>query len=192
MLTAITRAVSPAIARCELSFVERQPINLSKANAQHHSYEQLLEKHGVRVISLRAEADLPDSMFVEDPAIALDELAVILPLGVESRRPEAALLAKAISPFRKLEYVTLPGAIDGGDILRVNRKLFVGLSKRSNAEGIPGWPPSSRRTTMMFSPCASPVASISSPLSLISAATPCLPTAIGSIPPLLPALTGST
>jgi len=136
MLTAITRAVSPAIARCELSFIERQPINLSKANAQHRSYEQLLEKHGARVISLPAEADLPDSMFVEDPAIVLDELAVILPLGVESRRPEANLIAKAISPFRKLEYVTLPGTIEGGDILRVNRKLFLGLSKRSNAEGI--------------------------------------------------------
>jgi dimethylargininase len=136
MLTAITRAVSPAIARCELSFVERQPINLPTANAQHRSYEQLLGKHGARVVSLRAEADLPDSMFVEDPAIVLDELAVILPLGVESRRPEAALLAKAISPFRKLEYVALPGTIEGGDVLRINRKLFVGLSKRSNAEGI--------------------------------------------------------
>ena len=68
--TAITRAVSPAIARCELSFIERQPIDLSKANAQHRSYEQLIEKQGARVISLCAEADLPDSMFVEDPAIA--------------------------------------------------------------------------------------------------------------------------
>ncbi|MGB6682444.1 MAG: arginine deiminase family protein [Candidatus Acidiferrum sp.] len=136
MLTAITCAVSPAIVNCELTFIPRQPIDLRIAQEQHRSYEQLLEKLGVRVISLPAESALPDSMFVEDPALVLDELAVIFPLGTESRRPEAASLAQALSQFRKLERVTLPGTLEGGDILRIGRKLFVGLSKRSNAEGI--------------------------------------------------------
>lgn len=136
MLTAITRAVSPAIVNCELSFIPRQPIDLQIAVAQHHAYEDLLAKLGARVVSLPAEPDLPDSMFVEDPAIVLDELAVIFPLGTESRRPEAVSLAQAISKFRKLEHVTLPGTIEGGDILRIGRKLFVGVTKRSNAEGI--------------------------------------------------------
>jgi dimethylargininase len=136
MLTAITRAVSPAIVHCEISFIDRRPIDLSKARDQHHAYETLLEKLGARVLSLPPEPALPDSMFVEDPAIVLDELAVILPLGTESRRPEAASLAKALSAFRKLEYVTLPGTLEGGDVLRMGRKLFVGLTRRSNAEGI--------------------------------------------------------
>ena len=136
MLTAITRAVSPAVVNCELSFISRQPIDLEIARAQHHAYEQLLEKLGAEVVSLPAEPSLPDSMFVEDPAIVLDELAVIFPLGAESRRPEAATLAQAISKFRKLEYITLPGTIEGGDILRIGRRLFVGLTKRSNTEGI--------------------------------------------------------
>src|SRR5580693_1169074 len=136
MLTAITRAVSPAIVDCELSFIPRQPIDLQIARAQHRAYEQLLAKLGARVISLPAEPDLPDSMFVEDPAIVLDELAVIFPLGTDSRRPEAATLAQALSKFRKLEYVTLPGTLEGGDVLRIGRKLFVGLTKRSNTEGI--------------------------------------------------------
>jgi dimethylargininase len=136
MLTAITRAVSPAIVNCELSFIPRQPINLEIANAQHRAYEQLLEQFGARVVSLPAQPNLPDSMFVEDPAIVLDELAVIFPLGTESRRPEAATLADALSNYRKLEHVTLPGTIEGGDVLRIGRKLFVGLTKRSNAEGI--------------------------------------------------------
>lgn len=136
MLTAITRAVSPAIVHCEISFIDRKPIDLAKAQEQHHAYEQLLEKLGARVLSLPAEPALPDSMFVEDPAIVLDELAVILPLGTESRRPEGASLAKALAPFRKLEYITLPGTLEGGDVLRIARKLFVGLTKRSNAEGI--------------------------------------------------------
>jgi dimethylargininase len=136
VLTAITRAVSPAIVNCELSFITRQRIDLEIAREQHHAYEMLLEKLGARVISLPAEPHLPDSMFVEDPAIVLDELAIIFPLGTESRRLEATSLAQAISKFRKLEYITLPGTLEGGDILRIGRKLFVGLTKRSNADGI--------------------------------------------------------
>ena len=136
MLTAITRVVSPAIVNCELSFIPPQPIDLGKARKQHRAYEQLLERAGARVLSLPAEPELPDSMFVEDPAIVLDELAVMLPLGTQSRRPEAASLAKALSKFRRLEYVKLPGMLEGGDILRIERKLFVGRSRRSNEEGI--------------------------------------------------------
>src|ERR1700724_3351007 len=100
MLTAITRAVSPAIVNCELTFMQRQPIDLSKAREQHHAYEQLLEKLGAPVISLLAEPDLPDSMFVEDPAIVLDELAVILPLGTDTRRREAPSLAQTLGKYR--------------------------------------------------------------------------------------------
>jgi dimethylargininase len=136
MLTAITRAVSPAIVHCELSFIDRKPIDLATAQEQHHAYEKLLAKLGARVVSLPAESDLPDSMFVEDPAIVLDELAVILPLGTESRRREAPSLAQALANFRRLEHISLPGTLEGGDVLRIDRKIFVGLTKRSNAEGI--------------------------------------------------------
>jgi dimethylargininase len=136
MLTAITRSVSPSINDCELSFISRQPIDLTIARQQHHAYEQLLARLGARVISLPAETELPDSMFVEDPALVLDELAVIFPLGTETRRREAATIAAALSPFRKLSHVKLPGMIEGGDILRLGKKLFVGLTERSNREGI--------------------------------------------------------
>jgi len=136
VLTAITRAVSPALANCEISFIERRPINLEKARQEHRAYEKLLEKHGARVISLPAEPTLPDSMFVEDPAIVLDEVAVIMPLGTASRRPEAVSLALALAKYRKLEYVALPGLMEGGDILRIGKKIFAGLSSRTNAEGI--------------------------------------------------------
>ncbi len=136
MLTAITRAVSPALANCELSFIEWRPIDLEKARQQHRAYEKLLEELGASVISLPAEPTLPDSMFVEDPAVVLDEVAVIMPLGTAARRPEAVSLAQALAKFRKLGYVTLPGLMEGGDILRVGRKLFAGLSSRTNAEGI--------------------------------------------------------
>jgi len=136
MLTAITRAVSPALAECELSFIERIPIDMEKARAQHHAYEQALASLGAKVISLPAEAELPDSMFVEDPAIVLDELAVVFPLGTETRRREAESLAKAIAPFRKIEHVKLPGTVEGGDILRIGKKLYAGVTARTNENGI--------------------------------------------------------
>src|SRR6201997_584047 len=96
MLTAITRKVSSSLANCELSFIERKPINMEKARAQHHGYESLLEKLGAKVISLPEEPDLPDSMFVEDPAIVLDELAVICALGTQTRRKEVPTIAAAL------------------------------------------------------------------------------------------------
>jgi dimethylargininase len=136
MLTAITRSVSPGIVNCELTFLARQPIELAKAEEQHRAYLRLLEKCGARVITLPAEPSLPDSMFVEDPAIVLEELAVILPLGTETRRAEAASIAHALSKFRKLAHVNLPGTAEGGDILCVGQRIFVGLSSRTNGEGI--------------------------------------------------------
>jgi dimethylargininase len=136
MLTAITRGVSDGILNCELTFVDRQPINLQKARDQHSAYEKLLERLGARVISLTSEPDLPDSMFVEDPAIVLEELAVIFPLGTESRRREAESLARALSRFRKLREVSLPGTLEGGDVLGIGRELYVGSTTRSNEEGI--------------------------------------------------------
>lgn len=136
MLTAITRAVSPGMVNCELTFLARQPIDLATAQAQHHAYRQLLENCGAQVIALPAEPELPDSMFVEDPAIVLDEVAVILPLGTASRRPESASLAQALARFRKLARVELPGKAEGGDILRIGRRLFAGISSRTDAGGI--------------------------------------------------------
>ena len=146
MLTAITRSVSPGIVNCELTFVARQPIDLAKALEQHCAYQRLLEKCGAHVISLPAEPALPDSMFVEDPAIVLDELAVILPLGTQTRRPEAASIAQSLSKFRKLAHVELPGTAEGGDILRVGRRVFAGLSSRTNAGGI-------SQLTSILAPC---------------------------------------
>jgi len=136
MLTAITRAVSSSLENCELSFIERKPIDMEKARAQHHAYEALLAKLGARVVSLPEVKDLPDSMFVEDPAIVLDEVAVICSLGTETRRKERVSLATALERYRKLAHIKLPGTLEGGDVLRIERKIFVGLTQRTNAEGI--------------------------------------------------------
>ncbi len=136
MLTAITRKVSPRLAACELEFLPRQPIDIARAQRQHHAYEALLEKLGARVISLPAEPGLPDSMFVEDAAVVLDEVALLMSPGTATRRGEVASIEKALAEFRPLERIELPATIEGGDVLCIGERLFVGLSSRTNQEGV--------------------------------------------------------
>jgi dimethylargininase len=136
MLTAITRAVSPAINRCQLSFRPRQVIDVQKAAEQHRRYEACLEELGASVISLPAEPELPDAVFVEDAAVVLDEVAVIARLGAESRRPEAGSLALVLRQFRELRWMQAPATLEGGDVMRAGRTLFVGASGRTNAAGV--------------------------------------------------------
>src|ERR1019366_6674275 len=135
-LTAITRAVSPSMNNCQLAFVERQSIDIAKAIAQHDLYEACLASLGIAVVSLPALPDQPDAVFVEDPAIVLDEVAIMTRMGVESRRGESASLAEAIARFRPLRWIAAPGTLEGGDVVRIGSTLFVGRSARSNDAGI--------------------------------------------------------
>ena len=135
-LTAITRAVSPSLNACQLAFARRQPIDVAHAIAQHKRYEACLASLGVQVVSLPALPDAPDAVFVEDPAIVLDEIAVMTRMGAESRRAESATLAEAVGRFRPLRWIVEPGTLEGGDVVRIGATLYVGQSVRSNAAGI--------------------------------------------------------
>jgi dimethylargininase len=133
---AITRAVSPALEKCELTYLQRQPIDVAKAAKQQRHYERCLTALGIELVSLPAEPDLPDSVFVEDQAVVVDEVAVITRMGAASRRGESESMAKALQPYRPLRWMTDPATLDGGDVVRAGRKLFVGLSPRTNREGV--------------------------------------------------------
>jgi dimethylargininase len=135
MLTALTREVSPSINNCELSFHPRQPIDVTKAIAQHKAYQDCLAQLGVQIVSLPAEPDLPDAIFVEDAAVVVDEVSLITNMGAPSRRPEARSIADALSRYRPLKFLAEPATLDGGDVLRIGRRIFVGLSQRTNREG---------------------------------------------------------
>jgi len=136
MLTAITRAVSPAINRCEIGFIERQEIDLASAYQQHLQYESLLAELGAKVVSLPAEPDYPDSVFVEDPAVVLDEVAIMTRMGAASRRGESESLARALAEYRPLRWLREPATLEGGDVMRIGRTLYVGVSHRTNRAGI--------------------------------------------------------
>lgn len=136
MLIAITREVSPNIGRCELTYLAREAIDVNVARAQHHQYQDCLATLGCEIHSLPAEPELPDSVFVEDTAVVLDELAMITRPGADSRKPETQSIARALKPYRRLSYIKSPGIIDGGDVLCIGKTLFVGLSRRSNRAGL--------------------------------------------------------
>ncbi len=136
MLTAITREVSSSIAHCELTHLSREPIDLERARLQHRAYEQALSGLGCEVVSLAEQPELPDAVFVEDIAIALDECAIITRPGVESRRPEIDSIASRLGEYRQLYDIEAPGTLDGGDVLRVGRTIYVGLSGRTNPAAV--------------------------------------------------------
>jgi len=116
--------------------VAREPIDVDRARAQHHAYEEALERLGCRVVRLDAEPDLPDAVFVEDTAIVVDELAIITRPGAQSRRAETASVARVLGQYRELRSIDAPDTIDGGDVVVCGRRVFIGRSSRTNDAGI--------------------------------------------------------
>ena len=135
-MLAITREISPAFQDCQLTFLNREPIDLAKAHQQHANYEQALRNLGCTVETLPADPEFPDSVFVEDTAIVLDEIAVISRPGDLTRRGETDSIAKALQNYRKIVHLENPATLDGGDVLNFQRTLYVGVSRRTNRAGI--------------------------------------------------------
>lgn len=136
MPIAITRSVPPSIGNCELTHLKREPIDFARAAEQHASYEKSLVALGCTIQRLPSLPDLPDSVFVEDTAVVLPELAILTRPGAASRRAEVASVADALRPYRPLAFIESPGTVDGGDVLHVGSTIYSGQSTRTNAVGI--------------------------------------------------------
>lgn len=136
MLTALTHVVSPNINRCELSFLDRSPINYDRAVKQHENYCSLLRDCGLHVIELSVNRSYPDGTFIEDTAVVVDELAIMASMGVESRRGEVPGIEYELAKYREIAHIRLPAALEGGDVLRIGKQIFVGISMRTNKAGV--------------------------------------------------------
>ncbi len=135
-LIAITRPVSASLGECEITFIEREPIDLPLARRQHAAYEVALERLGARLVRLPPADDFPDAVFVEDTALVLDEVAVIPIMGAGSRRGETAEVARCLTAYRPLHRLEPPATLDGGDVMRAGRTLYVGLTARTNRAAV--------------------------------------------------------
>jgi dimethylargininase len=136
MLVAVSRSPGPELARCELTHLDRRPIDPDLALAQHRAYRDALRAAGVRVIELPADPRFPDGVFVEDTAVVLDEVAVVTPPTPASRRAEPAAIEAALRAFRPLARLPEGARVEGGDVLRVGRTLYVGLTARTDEFGL--------------------------------------------------------
>jgi len=136
VLIAVTRPVSASLARCELTHLAREPIDVARAAAQHAAYERLLASLGAALVRAEAAPELPDAVFVEDMAVVLDEIAVMTRPGAASREAESPAVASVLASYRPLRAMTAPATLDGGDVQRLGRTLFVGRSGRTNEAGI--------------------------------------------------------
>ena len=136
-LVAIVRTISPRMDKCELTHLDRQPIDVALAEKQHEEYLDALRRLGCELEHAMEMPFHPDSVFVEDCAVVVDELAIIARPGAESRREEVYSIAEALEQFReKIYYIESPGLLDGGDVLRIGKQIWVGLSGRTNADAV--------------------------------------------------------
>jgi dimethylargininase len=133
---AITRDVSPAIARAELTHIERAPIDYERAADQHRRYRELLAELGCEVVDIPADPAHPDCVFIEDTAVVFADVAVITRPGAESRRGEVGPVAEVVSRYRRIVRMEAPATLDGGDVLVLDDRIFVGRSERTNEEGM--------------------------------------------------------
>ena len=138
MLSALTRGVSASLADCELVYLKRQPIDVALARTQHEGYQAALRELKANVMAMPPMDTLPDAVFVEDTAIVLDEVLVPARMAVASRAGEVFSVAEELAFCRRVLSMKSTGTLEGGDVLRVGRTLFVGLSRRTNQAGIDG------------------------------------------------------
>lgn len=116
--------------------MDRAPIDIAKAREQHRLYEKALETMGYRIRRLSELPENADCVFVEDTAVVLPEIAIITRPGAESRRPETETMAAVLSEYRDLRFIEAPGTLDGGDVLVIGKKIFIGNSGRTNRNAI--------------------------------------------------------
>ena len=133
---AITRSVSPEIARCELTFIQPEPLDYALAVEQHGQYCTMLRECGLEVIVLPGDAHYPDCCFIEDTAVVFDEVAILARPGSPARQGEETAVEPALARFRRIEKVNPPATLDGGDVLCIGRSVFIGLSERTNQAGV--------------------------------------------------------
>lgn len=136
MPLALVREV-PASFVAALAPARRRPrLDVEVARRQHGAYLEVLRGAGYQVTALPADEAHPDCCFIEDTAVTLGRLAVATRPGAPSRRGEVAVVAAALGAHMPVAWISEPATLDGGDVLRVGGRLFVGRSRRSNEEGI--------------------------------------------------------
>jgi dimethylargininase len=151
-MLALTHLPSMNLDRGLRTHIARLPVDYDAALLQHAAYCQMLRDCGAHVVTLDINRDWPDSTFIEDTAVVLDEVAVLASMGTEARRGEVAGLEPELKKYRELHRIEPPATLEGGDVLRVGRKVLVGVSSRTNLAGVHAFETIVRRYGYQVSP----------------------------------------
>ncbi|MEZ5087291.1 MAG: arginine deiminase-related protein [Tessaracoccus sp.] len=139
---AFVRRPSPRLAEGLVTHIERSDdVDAELAVSQWDGYVQALRDAGYEIIEVEPAPDCPDGVFVEDTMVVVDGLAVITRIGAESRLPEHPGARRAAQD-RGLTVVELTDApvegdlvLDGGDLLKIGRTVYVGVGGRTTEAG---------------------------------------------------------
>jgi dimethylargininase len=136
MTRALVRRPGPRLADGLLTHLDRVPVDLALAMRQWDGYVAALKEFGWETVEVPPADDCPDAVFVEDTVVMYGDLAVLTRPGAEARRPETAATAETLTGLGyRVERIEAPATIDGGDVLKHGRVVWVGLGGRTNAEG---------------------------------------------------------
>jgi dimethylargininase len=135
--TALVRRPSLRLGDGIVTHIERLPVDVSLAVRQWRGYIDAMRAAGWSTVEVAPADDCPDSVFIEDTMVVYRDLAVIASPAEESRRRELPAAEKAVAAQGyRIARIEAPGTLDGGDVLQVADRVYVGQSGRTNAEGI--------------------------------------------------------
>jgi dimethylargininase len=165
---AITRKVPASFTRALAAQVPAEPIDVMLAREQHGEYRGALERCGLDVRALAADDTLPDCCFVEDTAVIADGVALVTRPGAEPRRAETEAVARLAGDYVEVVHMAAPATLDGGDVMRVGKTIFVGKSLRTSSSGID-------RLSEVFAPRGYRIVPIALPHSVLHLKCVCAP-----------------
>ena len=152
--TALIRRPSPHLDEGIVSHIEREPVDVVRAVEQWEGYVAALQTSGWHTVEVPPADDCPDSVFVEDTMVVFGGTVVISRPGTPTRQPETTAAEQAVSTFGyDVHRITAPGALDGGDVLKVGDIMYVARGGRTNGDGIRQLGRCSRHSACVSSQC---------------------------------------
>ncbi|MCS5499268.1 arginine deiminase family protein [Cnuibacter physcomitrellae] len=134
---ALVRRPAASLDQGVVTHIERTPVDVELAGRQWEAYVAALTGAGWEPVEVDPDDDLPDSVFVEDTVVMFGPLAVLTNPGTESRTAEVDAVEQTVLGLSlETARIEAPGTLDGGDVLKIGRTVFVGRGGRTNADGI--------------------------------------------------------
>jgi dimethylargininase len=134
---AIVRPPAGSLAEGMVTHIERSPVDVERAREQWRGYVLALAANGFDPVEVPEAPGLPDSVFVEDAVVVFGDLAVLTSPGAESRRAEVVDVEAVVRGIGlRIARIELPATLDGGDVLKIGDRVFVGSGGRTNAGGV--------------------------------------------------------